>query len=386
MALIVVGIVLPWLLLAILSWMGLQLLKQSGRMLLRLESLEARIEDLAKRPVPPAPAPAGEAPAGLELGSPAPAIELPDLERRKRTLAEHRGHRVLLVFFSPRCGFCIQALPQLAEMPTDGRNGVPIPLIVTNGTAEENRRLVKEHRLRCPVLLQNEMEVAAQYKAYGTPMGYLIDEQGRIASEMAIGSEAILALANAPRAAAANRSNGPTGNGKDKRSRGNRPLSTSRLARDGLKKGTPAPPFRLPRVDGGELALEAYRGRKILLVFSDPQCGPCDALAPRLEDVHRGQSYLQIVMISRRDLDANKRKVAALGLTFPVVLQKNWDVSMRYGMFATPIGYLIDENGIIAEDVAVGVEPILELAAKARASLDEGHAEQAGACLETAPP
>jgi hypothetical protein len=31
-------------------------------------------------------------------------------------------------------------------------------------------------------------------------------------------------------------------------------------------------------------------------------------------------------------------------------------------MFATPIGYLIDERGIIARDVAVGVEPILALA------------------------
>ncbi len=30
-------------------------------------------------------------------------------------------------------------------------------------------------------------------------------------------------------------------------------------------------------------------------------------------------------------------------------------------MFATPIGYLIDERGNIARDVAVGVEPILAL-------------------------
>jgi hypothetical protein len=31
-------------------------------------------------------------------------------------------------------------------------------------------------------------------------------------------------------------------------------------------------------------------------------------------------------------------------------------------MFATPIAYLIDEQGRIARDVAVGAEPILELA------------------------
>jgi len=31
-------------------------------------------------------------------------------------------------------------------------------------------------------------------------------------------------------------------------------------------------------------------------------------------------------------------------------------------MFATPIGYLIDEEGILLSNVAVGVEPILALA------------------------
>jgi hypothetical protein len=31
-------------------------------------------------------------------------------------------------------------------------------------------------------------------------------------------------------------------------------------------------------------------------------------------------------------------------------------------MFATPIAYLIDEEGIVVDDVAVGVEPILALA------------------------
>jgi hypothetical protein len=32
-------------------------------------------------------------------------------------------------------------------------------------------------------------------------------------------------------------------------------------------------------------------------------------------------------------------------------------------MFATPIGYLIDEDGVIVKDVAVGNDAILSLAA-----------------------
>jgi len=45
-----------------------------------------------------------------------------------------------------------------------------------------------------------------------------------------------------------------------------------------------------------------------------------------------------------------------------VVLQQQWEISRRYAMFATPIAYLIDEAGIIAQDVVLGVAPILTLA------------------------
>jgi len=73
-------------------------------------------------------------------------------------------------------------------------------------------------------------------------------------------------------------------------------------------------------------------------------------------------------MISRRDADINRRKVKALGLTFPVVLQRHWQISLLYGIFATPVGYLIDEHGIIAADVAVGVDAIQVLMADAAAT------------------
>ena len=57
---------------------------------------------------------------------------------------------------------------------------------------------------------------------------------------------------------------GSGGNGKSKS------LARSRINRDGLKAGTRALNFRLPRLEGGELSLEELRGRRVLLVFSDP--------------------------------------------------------------------------------------------------------------------
>jgi peroxiredoxin len=375
-SLLVLEIAVPWLIVSLFAalgvWIGFQLIHQNGRLLSRLEALEHRLGEIitaaARAPAPAAlpapmsaPAPSAAPPPALPLGSPAPAFELPDLSGRRRSLPDFRGRRLLLLFFNPGCGFCTQMVPDLAALPTDGADGRPLPLVLTTGAAEENRKLFEEHGVRCPVLLQHGMEVASQYQCNGTPMGYLIDEQGHVASGLAIGAQALLALATD--------GTGRQGDGATGRAEGNghgtlggkRPVEESRLQRNGLPAGSPAPHFRLPLLYGGELALEEYRGRKVLLVFSDPHCGPCDQLMPRLEREYRASGELQVLLVSRGEAEANRAKAAAHGLTFPVVLQRQWEISREYGMFATPIAYRIDEAGIIAREVAVGVEPILAL-------------------------
>jgi peroxiredoxin len=144
----------------------------------------------------------------------------------------------------------------------------------------------------------------------------------------------------------------------------NRSLANSKIKRDGLKGGTHAPDFRLPRLDGrGELGISDLRGRRVLLVFSSPHCGPCNTLAPELEKFHREHPELEVVIISKGEPKENRAKVKEHGLTFPVVLQQQWEISRRYAMFATPIAYLVDEAGVILRDVAVGTEAILGLMA-----------------------
>jgi peroxiredoxin len=364
MSLIVFCLVLPWLLVGLGCWLAYQLIAQSGRIVLRLEAVEQQVRRLGA-----ALAQESGAAPGLAVGSPAPEFELPDLAGGRQALGQYRGRRVLLVFFNPECGHCRRLAPQLAALPPSGGDGRPLPLVLTTGDAEDNRRLVQEHGLRCPMLLQERTEVADRYEIHGTPTGYLIDEHGAIASELATGGEALLALARARAPGLPDQAGpGAAGNGHaPHRARGkaNRGLATSRLNRNGLKAGTPAPPFRLPRLDGGELALEDYRGRRVLLIFSNPDCGPCRQLAPRLEEFHCRRPDMCVLMVSRRDAETNREKVAEWGLTLPVVLQRHWEVSLLYGMFATPIAYLIDEQGIIAADVAQGSEAILALMAGA---------------------
>jgi hypothetical protein len=116
MDLIACGILLPWLVVALGCWLGFQLLRQNGRLLLRLEALEER---LAALPLAPAAAnpPARKEPQELPLGAPAPGFELPDLAGARNSLADFRGRTLLLLFFNPGCGYRTRMAFRPSEAP-----------------------------------------------------------------------------------------------------------------------------------------------------------------------------------------------------------------------------------------------------------------------------
>jgi peroxiredoxin len=340
-----------------------QLVRQQGRVLLRLDEIETQVRAAATRVIEvPAPSAAADnpsaaeypaeyaPPSGVAVGEELPAFRLRDVTGRNVTLESYRGRRVLLLHWSTQCGFCDMIAAEIAGLqPRLRDNGVEL-LLVSYGDAEKNIRMASEYGFDCPVLLQKPGETVEAFASLGTPVGYLLDEQGRVAEPLAIGAEQLPELV---RRAAGERAPLP----------GMRPLSESRIERDGLAAGTPAPTFTLPDINGRTVSLESYRGRRVLLVFSDPNCGPCDELAPHLARVHREHldNNLAVVMVGRGDLAENQKKVADLGIEFPVVMQEKWKLSKEYGIFATPVGYLIGEDGIIQSNVAKGGREILAL-------------------------
>jgi peroxiredoxin len=327
-------------------WCGFyQIVKQQGRIILRLDALEQRLS-----------APDSAQEEGLRVGTEFPSFSLRDLGGDSIALERFRRKRVLLVHWDPECGFCDLIAPDLARLQSDfERRGVQL-LLLARGDAETNRKLAEEHGLKCPILLYRDARVPEPLANLGTPSAYLLDEEGRVAKPLAVGSEEIPALAEA----AANEGAGAS---ESKRVPGEKPLSASRIVRDGLKAGTPAPAFTLPDIHGGIVSLQDYRGHRVLLVFTDPHCGPCDALAPELARFERQyRDSFTLIMVGRGEAEENRQKAEQHGITFPVVIQQKWRLSKEYGIFSTPVAFLIDENGVIANDVAVGAEAILDLA------------------------
>ncbi len=328
-----------------------QLFRQQGRILLRLDGLE---RDSAPQP----------GPAGLAVGTAVEDFELPGLNGNRVSLSDFRGQRVLLIYWSAECGFCDMLAADLARVDSKLQKNNTQVVLVSYGDAESNRKLAQEHGLNCPILLMQD--AAAQkfledevFKQCGTPSAYLLDEQGRVAQPLAAGMDVVAVLVREAGAEVLPSRAETKKNGLRKL-----PLSESRIESEGLKAGTPAPHFNLPDVHGETISLEQFRGRKVLLVFTDPQCGPCDELAPDLVHLHRkhGNNGLAVVMVGRGNAEQNKKKAMEHGIAFPFVLQERWKLSRQYGIFATPVAFLIGKDGVILRNVAKGSDQIMTLA------------------------
>jgi thiol-disulfide isomerase/thioredoxin len=123
------------------------------------------------------------------VGEAAPPFELPDLAGRQRHLDEFRGSELTLLFWNPGCMFCNQMMGELGRWETEG-SGAEL-LVLAAGDAQANAAL----GLRSTVLLDPGNAVAARFGSRGTPMAVRLDGEGRIASELAVGAEQVLALA-----------------------------------------------------------------------------------------------------------------------------------------------------------------------------------------------
>lgn len=353
-------------------WLGFyEIVKQQGRILLRLDQLERAAETPGNRPENLTEQ---AEPAGLAARSHFPAFRLPNLAGEPVALADLRGKSVLLVHWNFECGFCELIAPDLSRLDASLQQRNVQLVLLSYGDVASNRAQAAEYDLRCPILLMKDDETVTPFERVGTPAAYLLDEEGRVAASLAVGADGVPALVR--KAAGVEPDSSAAGNGKSQRKSlsSERSLTESRIERNGLPAGTPAPLFNLPDLQGRMVSLEGYRGRRVLLVLSDPHCGPCDELAPDLARLSPKweRDDLAVVLVGRGRPEENRQKAEQHGFRFPVVLQEKWNLSKQYGIFATPVAFLIDENGVIATGVAVGRDAILALAGS-------GLAQKAGA-------
>jgi protein-disulfide isomerase len=109
------------------------------------------------------------------------------------TLSSHLSGRTVVLFWNPSCGFCERMLPDLQRFEAGPAADTPSLLLISSGDAATNR----EMGLRAPILLDQSFAAGNAFGVSGTPSAVVVDEQGLIASPVAVGAQAALALLGA---------------------------------------------------------------------------------------------------------------------------------------------------------------------------------------------
>jgi peroxiredoxin len=143
-------------------------------------------------------APAPE-PVGPAIGEPAPQLSLKNLAGKTVKLTDFKGKDTLLLFWDPGCGFCQNIKEDIKAWEAQAADSAPQLLIVSTSDATSNMA----EGFKAPVLLDDGFQTGNIYSAPGTPTAVLIDSEGRIASQVAVGGPAVLELAGAEPASAA---------------------------------------------------------------------------------------------------------------------------------------------------------------------------------------
>ena len=153
----------------------------------------------------------------------------------------------------------------------------------------------------------------------------------------------------------------------------------------GWPPGTRAPTFSVESVDGLRVSLADLlrRERPILLLFTDPSCGPCNALLPEVAEWQdQYADLLTIVILSSGTLDENRVKRDALGLR-DVLVQGATEVGEAFRYQGTPGAVFIGRDGRIGSRIASGAGPIRSLFAAVATDLEPPEAVASPAAPRT---
>jgi methylamine dehydrogenase accessory protein MauD len=351
---VLVAALVGLLLLGFEAWLLLQMLAQQGRLLLRLDALESKL-DLNDSF---SPLDSNLAVPGLPVGQQAPEFNLVDLSGETVTLASllARGKTVLLVFTDPGCGPCNTLLPEIGRWQREKAARITLA-VISRGSAEANRLKAAEHQLT-DVLLQVDREVANAYRANVTPAMVLVRPDGIIGSPAALGQQAIIQLIDQLATLPSAPLYPVFSPGKHAHSNSNSPDIAP--VKVGLGIGDLAPQLRLPNLEGRMVSLESYRGAETLVLFWNPHCGFCNRMLGDLKawEANDLKEAPRLLVVSTGAIEDNR----AMGLSSTVVLDSDFTVGSTFGVSGTPSAVLIDSKGKITSEVTVGASAVLKLA------------------------
>jgi len=284
---------------------------------------------------------------GLPIGSPAPDFNLPDVNGKDVSLKNltAQGKPVLFFFVSPTCNPCAGMLPEIETWQNELKEKLNF-VFISSGNARENLDKLAGETLK-QILLQKDRETILDFGAQWTPTAILVNADGTIASRAAVGDKAIRELMEMI---------------KTQINEAGLLLIANGDHRLTEKLGDDLPEFFETDVFDKIVASQDLRGKKTLVAFWSLTCGFCTKMLDDLRDWDKtkGADEPNLLVISQGETELHRQ----LNLQSPIILDEDRRISKELGMSGTPSAVLINEDGKIVSETAVGAENIWTLIGK----------------------
>ena len=278
---------------------------------------------------------------GLPIGAVAPDFELPDINGKivefEHLLAQAKP--MLFLFVSPNCNPCAALLPEIEAWQTELKGKLNF-VFISSGKAKENLDKFAGETLK-QILLQKERETAELFGAQWTPTAVLINTDGRIASRVAAGDKAIRELVEKIKAEDLDKELLYVVNG------------------NGHKLGEHLPEFSNTDIFAKNITSKDFLGKKTLVTFWSMTCPHCVNMIEELRewDKAKGADEPNLLVLSEGEAQSHQE----MRINSPIVLDKERKISKELGWNGTPSAVLLDEEGKIISETALGASNIWAL-------------------------
>ena len=290
---------------------------------------------------------AGSPDDGLPIGALLPRFELPDIsgELQSNTGLLAAGKPLLVFFVSPSCSPCRAMVGEFDDWQETLGDRFTL-LFVSSGKPLDNAEKFNREVEKL-VVLQSKRELSEAMMARWTPSAVLVRPDGRIASSVAAGDQAIRDLVHWARHA-----------------KFDDPLSYySPKGVNAGKVGERLPERTVETVDGGKVSLSELTGKSTLMAFWGSGCPHCHAMRDDLvawaSSASNGDPQV-IVFTDDNDFPSD--------FAGQVVADPEYSAAAELGMHGTPSAILVNSDGVIASETAVGAPQIWALVGRSNVS------------------
>jgi len=120
----------------------------------------------------------------------------------------------------------------------------------------------------------------------------------------------------------------------------------------GLERGKAAPNFTLENIEGETVSLADHRGQKVIVNFWATWCPPCREEIPDFIKIYEEED-VEILAINMTHTETSPMEdieqfvYEEFAMPFPVLMDKENEVSTQYRIAAYPTSYIIDSEGIV---------------------------------------